>query len=41
MRPMRLISFILKSLTDDSVGMSKSDFEIMVAADKDARTITI
>jgi len=30
-----------KSLTDDSVGMSKSDFEIMVAADKDARTITI
>ena len=30
-----------KSLTDDSVGMSKSDFEITVDADKDARTITI
>ncbi len=30
-----------KSLTDDSVGMSKDDFEIMVDMDKDARTITI
>lgn len=30
-----------KSLTDDSVGMSKGDFEINIAADKDARTVTI
>lgn len=30
-----------KSLTDDSVGMSKGDFEITVDIDKDARTITI
>ena len=30
-----------KSLTDDSVGLSKSDFEITVDVDKDARTITI
>lgn len=30
-----------KSLTDNSVGLSKSDFEITVDADKDARTITI
>nr|MDE6658845.1 molecular chaperone HtpG [Eubacterium sp.] len=30
-----------KSLTDDSVGMSKGDFEITVDVDKDARTITI
>ncbi len=30
-----------KSLTDDSVGMAKGDFEITVDADKDARTITI
>lgn len=30
-----------KSLTDDSVGLSKSDFEINVAVDKSARTITI
>ncbi|MDE6110297.1 MAG: molecular chaperone HtpG, partial [Eubacterium sp.] len=30
-----------KSLTDDSVGMSKSDFEITVDVDKDTRTITI
>lgn len=30
-----------KSLTDDSVGMSKGDFEIMVDVDKDTRTITI
>ena len=30
-----------KSLTDSSVGMNRSDFEIRIAADKDARTITI
>lgn len=30
-----------KSLTDDSVGMSKSDFKIRIAIDKDARTLTI
>ncbi|MDE5604835.1 MAG: molecular chaperone HtpG, partial [Eubacterium sp.] len=30
-----------KSLTDDSVGMSKGDFEITVDVDKDTRTITI
>ncbi len=30
-----------KSLTDDSVGMSKGDFEIFVETDKDARTITV
>ena len=30
-----------KSLTDDSVGLSKGDFEITVDVDKDARTITI
>lgn len=30
-----------KSLTDDSVGMSKGDFEINVDIDKDSRTITI
>ncbi len=30
-----------KSLTDDSVGMSKSDFNIRIHIDKDARTLTI
>lgn len=30
-----------KSLTDDSVGMSKSDFKIRIAVDEDARTLTI
>ena len=30
-----------KSLTDDSVGMNKSDFKITLAVDKDARTLTI
>lgn len=30
-----------KSLTDTSIGMSKSDFEIMIEADKDNRTLTI
>ena len=30
-----------KSLTDDSVGMSKEDFAIRIDVDKDARTITI
>ena len=30
-----------KSLTDDSVGMSKDDFAIRIDVDKDARTITI
>lgn len=30
-----------KALTDTSVGMNKSDFEIMLTADKDARTLTI
>ncbi len=30
-----------KSLTDNSVGMSKDDFEIMLDSDKEARTITI
>lgn len=30
-----------KSLTDDSVGMNKSDFGITLAVDKDNRTITI
>ena len=30
-----------KSLTDDSVGMSKGDFAIDLAVDKNARTITI
>ncbi|MGN0604997.1 MAG: molecular chaperone HtpG [Oscillospiraceae bacterium] len=30
-----------KSLTDDKVGLNKSDFEISVAIDKDARTITV
>ena len=30
-----------KSLTDDSVGLSKGDFAIIVDTDKDARTITI
>ncbi|MBQ6066730.1 MAG: molecular chaperone HtpG [Clostridia bacterium] len=30
-----------KSLTDDSVGMSKDDFYIRISLDKDARTITI
>lgn len=30
-----------KSLTDDKVGMNRSDFEISVRLDKDARTITI
>ena len=30
-----------KSLTDDSVGMSKSDFKIRIHIDKDARTLTI
>ncbi len=30
-----------KSLTDDSVGMNKDDFEILINIDKDNRTITI
>jgi molecular chaperone HtpG len=30
-----------KSLTDDNVGLKKSDFEIAVKLDKDSRTITI
>lgn len=30
-----------KSLTDDSVGMSKSDFKIELVPDKDTRTLTI
>ena len=30
-----------KSLTDDSVGMNKSDFRITLSVDKDARTLTI
>ncbi len=30
-----------KSLTDDSVGLNKGDFEIFVDIDKDARTITV
>ncbi|MBR3629940.1 MAG: ATP-binding protein, partial [Oscillospiraceae bacterium] len=30
-----------RSLTDDSVGMSKDDFEIRIDLDKDARTITV
>ena len=30
-----------KSLTDNSVGLSKGDFAIIVDTDKDARTITI
>ena len=30
-----------KSLTDTSVGMNKSDFEIKLAADKEKRTLTI
>lgn len=30
-----------KSLTDDSVGMSKSDFKIEISTDKENRTITI
>lgn len=30
-----------KSLTDDSVGMSKSDFKIRISIDEDARTLTI
>lgn len=30
-----------KSLTDDSVGMNKDDFEILISLDKDNRTITI
>lgn len=30
-----------RSLTDDSVGMNKSDFQITLAVDKDARTLTI
>lgn len=29
------------SLTDDQVGMSRSDFEIWIKADKDARTLTV
>lgn len=29
------------ALTDDSVGMSRSDFEIFLSADKDAGTLTI
>ena len=29
------------ALTDDSVGMSRSDFEIFLSADKEARTLTI
>ncbi|MCC8100586.1 MAG: molecular chaperone HtpG [Clostridiales bacterium] len=30
-----------KSLTDDSVGMSRSDFKIRITIDKDARTLTV
>ena len=30
-----------RSLTDDSVGMTKSDFGISLSIDKDARTLTI
>ena len=30
-----------KSLTDDGVGLSRSDFKIHLAVDKDARTLTI
>ena len=30
-----------KSLTDDGVGLSRSDFKIQLAVDKDARTLTI
>ena len=30
-----------KSLTDDGVGMNKDDFEILINADKDSRTVTI
>jgi len=30
-----------RSLTDDSVGLSRSDFEINIKVDKDARTITV
>lgn len=30
-----------RSLTDDSVGMNKSDFQIRLAIDKEARTLTI
>ncbi len=30
-----------KSLTDTSVGMSRDDFEILIEADKDAKTLTI
>lgn len=30
-----------KSLTDDKIGLSKSDFEISVKLDKDSRTLTI
>ncbi|MCR4645221.1 MAG: molecular chaperone HtpG [Oscillospiraceae bacterium] len=30
-----------RSLTDDSVGMSKDDFEIRIDLDRDARTITV
>ena len=29
------------ALTDDKVGMSRSDFAITVSADKDARTLTV
>lgn len=29
------------ALTDDSVGMSRSDFEIMLQADRDARTLSV
>ena len=30
-----------KSLTDDKIGMSRSDFKITIKADKDNRTLTI
>lgn len=30
-----------KSLTDESVGMKRDDFEILIEADKDAKTLTI
>ena len=30
-----------RALTDDSVGLNRSDFKIVIAADKDAKTITV
>ena len=30
-----------RSLTDDTVGMNRSDFHIRLAVDKDARTLTV